>query len=101
MTELDQWLTWITSKGTKMPCSAKAGDVCDATDPGNWSTYAQAVIAATTRKHAGPAFSFAEDDGLSGVDLDDCRDKKTGVIEQWAWDIIHSINSYSEVSPSE
>ena len=33
-------------------------------------------------------------------DLDHCRDPETGEIEEWAWEIIRAINSYTEVSPS-
>lgn len=34
------------------------------------------------------------------IDLDDCRNPETGVIADWAVDIIQTLNSYSEVSPS-
>jgi hypothetical protein len=37
---------------------------------------------------------------LIGVDLDNCRDPQTGVIEQWAQQIIDTLNTYTEVSPS-
>jgi len=34
------------------------------------------------------------------VDLDDCRDPETGVLEPWAADAVATLNSYTEVSPS-
>lgn len=37
---------------------------------------------------------------LAGVDLDHCRDPKTGVVEDWALEVIRSLDSYTEVSPS-
>jgi hypothetical protein len=38
--------------------------------------------------------------GLLGVDLDNCRDRITGVIKPWAVAIIDELDSYTEVSPS-
>jgi putative DNA primase/helicase len=32
--------------------------------------------------------------------VDKCRDPETGEIAEWAWRIIETINSYTEVSPS-
>jgi putative DNA primase/helicase len=36
-----------------------------------------------------------------GVDIDLCRDPRTGQIAEWAREIILELNSYTEVSPSE
>ena len=38
---------------------------------------------------------------LGGIDLDTCRDIKTDRIDDWALDIIHEFDSYTEVSPSQ
>ena len=43
---------------------------------------------------------MTDDDPYSGVDLDHCRDPETGIIQQWALDIVEMLNSYTEVSPS-
>jgi hypothetical protein len=37
---------------------------------------------------------------LIAVDLDHCRNPKTGVIDDWARKIIDALNSYTEISPS-
>jgi len=37
---------------------------------------------------------------IVGVDLDNCRDAKTGAIDEWAAEIIHDLDTYTEVSPS-
>jgi primase-polymerase (primpol)-like protein len=37
----------------------------------------------------------------AGTDLDGCRDPETGRIAEWAQVIVDSVNSYTEVSPSE
>jgi primase-polymerase (primpol)-like protein len=41
-----------------------------------------------------------EEDHIVGIDLDHCRDPKTGKIEPWAQDIIETVDSYTELSPS-
>jgi putative DNA primase/helicase len=40
-------------------------------------------------------------EAIGGVDLDGCRDKESGVIAPWAQRWIDSLNSYTEISPSE
>jgi len=37
---------------------------------------------------------------IIGSDLDHCRDPVSGEIDEWAWEIIRLINSYTEISPS-
>ena len=37
---------------------------------------------------------LAEDAGLTGLDLDNCRDPETGEIAAWALDILGLVNSY-------
>lgn len=39
-------------------------------------------------------------DGLAGIDLDGCRDPESGVVDEWAEDIVTAFGSYCEVSPS-
>lgn len=34
------------------------------------------------------------------IDIDHCRDPLTGVVEPWAMDIIHKLDTYAEASPS-
>lgn len=48
----------------------------------------------------GLGFVFPTDRSMFGVDLDGCRDPKTGKVAEWAREIILYLNSYSEVSPS-
>ena len=40
------------------------------------------------------------EDRLVGVDLDKCRDPQTGAVEPWAAEIVRTLNTYTEVSPS-
>lgn len=71
----------------------------------NWGSWDQ-LVPAGHRLH-GPAFALGlalgqVDNGptFAGIDLDGCRDRRTGVIEEWARQIIHAVNSYTEISPS-
>ena len=55
---------------------------------------------ASNGRYDGISFAFSGADPYCGVDLDDCRDPKTGVIEAWAEAILVPLGSYGEVSPS-
>ena len=68
------------------------------TDPATWTTYDGALQGFKTAKY-GIGFIF-NGDGLIGVDIDDCRNPKTDKIAEWAQQIIDSLTSYCEVSPS-
>jgi uncharacterized protein YjhX (UPF0386 family) len=57
-----------------------------------------AFTAARQRKHAGIGYVFTADDPYTGIDLDDCIENET--IAPWALDIVSTMNSYSEISPS-
>lgn len=101
---LPQWIVWNyerkEQRWTKPPRQASSGNLASTTDPATWATLLGARAAMLARSLSGIGFVFTAGDGLAGIDLDDCRDPNTGVIEQWALDIIGRINSYTEVSPS-
>ena len=48
----------------------------------------------------GVGYEFSEDDPYTGIDLDKCRDKDTGIINAWAQREIERFNSYTEISVS-
>jgi hypothetical protein len=48
----------------------------------------------------GVGFVFTRKAGITGVDLDHCRDPSTGEIDTWAQAIIAQLGSYAEISPS-
>jgi hypothetical protein len=68
------------------------------TNSKNWSNFGEATV--TYRKRNLDGIGFVLGDGLAGVDLDDCRDPKSGVLEDWARDIVDELDSYTEISPS-
>lgn len=54
----------------------------------------------TRKSQAGFQRVVEKGEGLVFVDLDHCRKTDTGAIEQWAQDIIDSLDSYTEISAS-
>ena len=98
-----QWVRWKLEPGengkpTKVPYQTSGKKASNA-DPSTWTDYRTAVTGATINREQGVGFMFA--DGFAGIDLDGCRNPKTGEITPWADDIIQSIdNVYVEVSPS-
>jgi hypothetical protein len=49
--------------------------------------------------YAGLGF-YVRGSGLTVIDIDRCRDPKTGIVAEWAVGIVRELNSYAEVSPS-
>ena len=87
-------------KPRKVPISP-SGNWGDASDP-TVSVNFESALAHFQRDRtlAGVGVSMLEGYGLMFFDLDEVRDKRTGVIQPWALDFIHMIDSYTEVSPS-
>jgi len=110
MQRLRNWVLWKyeyrpgqTKPWTKVPYNPhnghKAMTNCNAT----WGTFITAEdrfkkYGSGKGDVAGLGFCLSGD--VVGIDLDDCRDPDTGIIEPWATDIIDDINSYTEISPS-
>ena len=59
-----------------------------------------AIAGMARLKAAGIGFVFLAGGPYCGVDLDDCRDPKTGKLADWAADVVRRLDSYTEVSPS-
>lgn len=55
---------------------------------------------ASNRGYLGVCFGFLYENGLTGIDIDDCRNPETGEIIPWAMEVIREVNSYTESSPS-
>lgn len=104
--ERPQWLVWKieTPKGrkpTKLPFQVN-GDNASSTDPATWTTFDSAYRCwqAGAGGYSGIGFVFALDDPYCGIDLDGCRDPKSGTFADWARAILLACDSYAEVSPS-
>jgi hypothetical protein len=100
-----QWVNWRWEKrygkDTKPPINPKTGWYASPTDPKSWGTFTEAVKRYQDNpKIDGIGFVFLANDPYAGVDLDDCRDPKTGSIEPKPLKIIETLGTYTEISPS-
>jgi primase-polymerase (primpol)-like protein len=84
----------------KIPRNARTGRRASSTNPGSWSSFDQAMRAYERGGFDGLAFFLQHGGGLVGIDLDKCRSRTTGAIEQWAQSIVDRLGSYCELSPS-
>lgn len=84
---------------TKVPYNLATGRRASSTAPGDWLPYREASDRLTT-DYAGLGFVFNREQGIAGVDLDDCMDD-LGEIKPWAIPILQSFSAtYAEISPS-
>ena len=88
--EHPRWVEWNAED--RSPLMAGTTKPADVTNPDQWTT-----ADGCDPRRAGIVFTG---DGLGGVDLDGCRDPRTGAIAEWAQELIDRFNSYTEVSPS-
>ena len=104
----DQWICWRhewiadRNEWTKIPIDPHTGRKAKSTDPDTWGTLEEAESHHDTRETDtdGLGFVFAEGDDIMGVDLDKCRDTDTRHVEEWAKDVVGTLDSFTEVSPS-
>ena len=102
------WLLWRyiakpkpdgTINWAKVPFQAN-GHTAKSNDPSTWCSYCDAADALLLGDFDGIGFAFANDDGLFGIDLDDCRDPLTGELSSIARELLQNVDGYAEVSPS-
>jgi primase-polymerase (primpol)-like protein len=119
--ERDQWVLFRTRRKPKggfdkIPISAHLTHCEDETccttpetkkhhnasvsDQTTWSDFATAMAAYQRGGYAGIGFVVTADDDLTGIDLDKCRDPKTGTVEPWAQAIADELDTYTEPSVS-
>lgn len=98
-----QWIVWKhtarSGKPTKVPYQVN-GSEAKANDPSTWTSFEQAFACYERGGYEGPGFEFSEGDPFCGIDLDGCRDPKSGEFAAWAKEIIRALDTYTEVSPS-
>jgi len=102
--ELPQWVGWRhehrAGKPTKVPYQAGRLAKADTTDPAHRSSFSAALEAMERHKYDG--IGFVLDNGWAGLDIDHCRDPRTGELAPWSTDLITPFEggAYVEASPS-
>ena len=99
-----QWCIWKNEQGRKVPYDAATLKPAKSNDPATWHRHKRAKVAAP-KVDGGIGLMLGHVQGLpnvylGGIDLDTCRNPKTGNIEAWATEIIDRLESYCEISPS-
>ena len=84
-------------KPTKCPYSPRTGERAKSNDPGTFGTFQEAVAALWRGGFDGPGVGVF--DGLCAVDIDHCI-AEDGTPSPLAMDIVSTLGSYTETSPS-
>ncbi|QDV55483.1 DnaB-like helicase C-terminal domain-containing protein [Rosistilla oblonga] len=95
LTSLPHWCVWKRdSRGNKIPLSP-GGGVFRSNDPSTFASFDQVA------SHDLIGFVLSDQNGFTGVDLDDCIDEK-GKLREWAVLIVARLSNvaYGEISPS-
>jgi len=94
--------TWNESKGKwdKPPLRPFDGHAASVTNEADWTDLSRAVAAVARLGLDGIGVVLTGTEGVTGIDLDKCRDPLTGTIEPWAQAIINRFRSYWEPSAS-
>jgi len=102
-----QWVCWKYELNPKNPDKPKKPLFDPVTRikasvnaPETWASFTAAVRCLKKGGFNGIGFVFTREDPYVGIDLDNCRDEKSGEIDAWAETIMNRIVSYTEVSPS-
>ncbi|RVU62867.1 DNA primase [Bacillus thuringiensis] len=98
---LPQWVLWRkeerNGKPTKIPYQAN-GEMAQANNRRTWSTFATAVKFYLEGDYDGIGFVFNRQDNYIGIDIDKCV--VAGKTNTFATEIIDTVDSYTEFSPS-
>ncbi|MGR5969691.1 hypothetical protein ACT7C1_22780 [Bacillus paranthracis] len=98
---LPQWVLWRkeerNGKPTKIPYQAN-GEMAQANNRRTWSTFATAVKFYLEGDYDGIGFVFSRQDNYIGIDIDKCV--VAGKTNTFATEIIDTLDSYTEFSPS-
>ncbi|MEH3145211.1 MAG: phage/plasmid primase, P4 family [Methylobacterium frigidaeris] len=91
---------WKTGRLTKVPFQAAYPDRHAKSNAARtWGTFEAAAAAYEAGRCHGIGVSLAES-AWGSFDLDDCRDRDTGELEEWAGALVQDAASYAEVTVS-
>ena len=100
-----QWVAWRyeirDGKKTKVPYNAATGIRAESDNEATWATFEDALAFHRANSWTdGIGLVVSDDDDFVGIDLDHCRDAETGDIAEWAMEIVRTVDSYTEITPS-
>jgi hypothetical protein len=99
--QLPQWVGWRSEmrdgKPTKAPTRPDGDGYAKVSDPTTWGSLPQVQRASID----GVGFVFSDSDPYCGIDLDGCREFRSGELAPWARAVLRELDSYAEVSPSK
>ena len=100
--QLAAYPNWVCGNKDKVPYNPNTGRPAKANDPQTWGTYEQAETFLKTHKKNGfRTLGFEVGNSpFTAVDLDHCRRAGCSEIDDWADEIVSTIESYCEISPS-
>src|SRR5215510_12530990 len=102
----NRWVTWKSefsdekNKWTKPPYQTNGVASASSIDPATWGKFEDGLATYQKGLVDGIGFVVSYKDDFIGIDLDHCVDLKAHKGEQWAVDIVHKMQSYTEFSPS-
>lgn len=85
-------------KPKKVPVDPMTGERGQSNNRATWSDFDTAVRAVERYRLDGIGLMFA--DGVFGIDIDHCIDPGTGELSPQAAEIVDTVQSYTELSPS-
>ena len=88
---------WLGGKWKKIPYNPNTGKKASSVAAGSWANFETACKAVDKYNFDGVGIMFAK--GLMGIDIDHCIDAE-GKISDRAKEVINTVNSYTELSPS-
>jgi putative DNA primase/helicase len=95
------WILWRSEKRdgkpTKVPYQI-SGEMAQSNNKRSWSTFPTVVKFYEKGGYDGIGFMFSKDDPFVGIDIDHCVNE--GALTELAEDVIETVQSYTEYSPS-
>ena len=88
---------WLDGKWKKIPYNPNTGNKASSVSPKTWSDFETACKAVDKYNFDGVGIMFSR--GLIGIDIDHCIDAD-GKVDESAREVINTVNSYTELSPS-
>jgi hypothetical protein len=100
-----RWLTWEwvenpkNHKWTKPPLQPHGLAKAEVDNPATWGGFDLACDSVRAHRCDGIGIALLGAD-IAAVDLDHCRDPKTGAIEPWAQELVDQSGTYTEITVS-